>query len=95
MTNSDMKRFGNIYIKIMKLIDKVKPEVLDALKESKIKYNSTYSVIIASLRNNTDYRELTISQVDNLILFLPQELKPNGRTDFYWGDYLLQKEYQV
>ena len=79
----------------MKLIDKIKPEVLDALKESKIKYNSTYSIIIASLRDNTDYRELTISQVDSLILFLPQELKPNGRTDFYWGDYLLKKEYQL
>ena len=79
----------------MKLIDKIKPEVLDALKESKIKYNSTYSIIIASLRDNTDYRELTISQVDSLILFLPQELKPNGPTDFYWGDYLLKKEYQL
>ena len=93
--NSAMKQCGIIYIRIMKLIDKVKPEILDALEESKITYNSTYSIIIASLRNNTNYRELTINQVDSLILFLPQELKPNGRTDFYWGDYLLQEKYQV
>ena len=79
----------------MKLIDKVKPEVLDALKESKIKYSSSYSLIIASLYSVNRYRELTINQVDNLITFLPNELHPNGRTDFYYGDYLLQKEYQV
>ena len=36
-----------------------------------------------------------IDQVDQLITFLPKELHPNGRTDFYYGDYLLQKEYQV
>ena len=79
----------------MKLIDQIKPEVLDALKESKIKYSSSYSLIIASLYSVNRYRELTINQVDNLITFLPNELHPNGRTDFYYGDYLLQKEYQV
>ena len=79
----------------MKLIDKVKPEILDALKESKIKYNASYSLIITSMSKVEKYRDLTINQVDNLILFLPEELRPNGRTDFYYGDYLLQKEYQV
>ena len=79
----------------MKLIDQVKPEVLDALKESKIKYSSSYSLIIASLYSVNRYRELSINQVDTLITFLPKELHPNGRTDFYYGDYLLQKEYQV
>ena len=79
----------------MKLIDQIKPEVLDALKESKIKYNSSYSLIIASLSDVNRYRELTINQVDTLLTFLPDELHPDGRTDFYYGDYLLQKEYQV
>ena len=41
------------------------------------------------------YRDLSINQVDTLLTFLPRELHPNGRTDFYYGDYLLQKEYQV
>ena len=79
----------------MKLIDQIKPEVLDALKESKIKYSSSYELIITSLSNINRYRELSINQVDQLITFLPDELHPNGRTDFYYGDYLLQKEYQV
>ena len=80
----------------MKLIDKVKPEVLEALKnETKIRYSSSYSLIITSLSSVNRYRELTINQVDSLITFLPNELHPNGRTDFYYGDYLLQKKYQV
>ena len=79
----------------MKLIDQIKPEVLDALKESKITYSSSYRSIIASLSNVNRYRDLSINQVDNIITFLPNKLHPNGRTDFYYGDYLLQKEYQV
>ena len=78
----------------MKLINKIKPEILDALKESKIKYSSSYKAIVLSLSGIERYRELTINQVDNLITFLPKELHPDGRTDFYYGDYLLQKEYQ-
>jgi len=79
----------------MKLIDKVKPEVLDALEKSKITYNSSYEAIVLSLSDVERYRELTINQVDILLTFLPNELHPNGRVDFYYGDYLLQKEYQV
>ena len=79
-----------------RLIGKVKPEVLKALKnEAEIKYSSSYKAIIFSLADVKRYRELTIEQVDQLILFLPEKLKPNGRTDFYYGDYLLQKEYQT
>ena len=79
----------------MKLIDKVKPEVLDALEKSKITYNSSYKLIITSMSEVERYRDLSINQVDTLITFLPNELHPNGRVDFYYGDYLLQKEYQV
>ena len=80
----------------MKLINKVKPEVLRALeKHTKIQYSSSYRSIIASLSSTNRYRQLSIDQVDQIITFLPRELHPNGRTDFYYGDYLLQKEYLV
>ena len=80
----------------MKLIDKVKPEILSALeKDAKINYSASYKYIIASLKNVDRYRELSINEVDQLITFLPNELHPNGRVDFYYGDYLLKKEYQV
>tara|TARA_R110002020_G_scaffold61407_1_gene165258 strand:+ start:372 stop:611 length:240 start_codon:yes stop_codon:yes gene_type:complete len=79
----------------MKLIDKVKPEVLEALEETKIRYSASYELIITSMSKIERYRDLTINQVDSLITFLPKEFHPDGRTDFYYGDYLLQKEYQV
>ena len=79
----------------MKLIDKVKPEVLNALEETKIKFSSSYNLIITSMSEVERYRDLSINQVDTLITFLPNELHPNGRVDFYYGDYLLQKKYQV
>ena len=80
----------------MKLIEKVKPEILEALeKDAKINYNASYTYIIASLKGVNRYRELSINEVDQLITFLPNELHPDGRTDFYYGDYLLKKEYQV
>ena len=80
----------------MKLIDQVKPEILEVLEnECKIKYSSSYELIITSLEECRYYRDLTIQQVDFLITFLSQGLHPDDRTDFYYGDYLLKKEYQV
>ena len=80
----------------MKLIDKVKPKVLRSLEDGcKFQYSSSYRSIIASLKSVNKYRDLSINQVDNIITFLPKELHPNGKVDFYWGDYLLQKKYQV
>ena len=77
----------------MKLIDKVKPEVLEILtKKTKIDYNASYRSIIASFKNKKFYRDLTINEVDNIITFLPEEHHPEGRIDFYYGDFLIQKE---
>ena len=79
-----------------RLIDKIKPEVLRALdRHSKPQYPSSHRHIIISFQDVSNYRYLTIEQVNNLITFLPDELHPDGRTDFYFGDYVLQKQYQV
>ena len=79
-----------------KLIEQTRPIVLRALKRSaEIKYPSSYRMIIASLESVDRYRDLTIDQVNTLITFLPQELHPDGRTDFYYGDYILLNEYQL
>jgi hypothetical protein len=79
-----------------KLIDKIKPEVLRALdRHCKPQYPSSHRYIIISFQDVSNYRDLTIEQVNNLITFLPDELHPNGRTDFYFGDYVLQKKYQL
>jgi len=79
-----------------RLIDKIKPEVLRALdRHCKPEYPTSHRIIITSLQDIYQYRDLTIEQVSNLLTFLPDELHPNGRTDFYYGDYILQKQYQV
>jgi len=79
-----------------RLIDKIKPEVLRALdRHCKPEYPTSHRIIITSLQDIYQYRDLTIEQVSNLLTFLPNELHPNGRTDFYFGDYVLQKQYQV
>jgi hypothetical protein len=78
----------------MKLIDQVKPEVLRALeKDTKIKWGSSYRCIIASFEEANRYRDLTIDQLQTLICFLPEELKPNGDMDLFYGDNILQKKY--
>ena len=77
----------------MKLIDRVKPEVLEALtKKTKIDYNASYRFIITCLKDKDFYRDLTISEIDSIITFLPEEYRPEGRTDFYYGDFLMKKE---
>ena len=79
----------------MKLIDQVKPEVLDALAESKIKYSSSYRYIITSLENASRYKDLTIDQIQNLIIFLPNEFKPQCDMDWYYGDIILQEKHKL
>ena len=80
----------------MKLIDKIKPEVLESLENCcEPQYSSSYRAIIANFSSIDDYRDLSIKQVGDLLTFLPEEYHPNGKTDFYWGDYLLKKEYQL
>ena len=79
-----------------KLIDKVEPKVLKALERTaKIKYSSSYKYMITSLEGVSKYRDLTIDQIQTILIYLPEELHPSGRADFYYGDYILQKKYQV
>ena len=80
----------------MKLIDQVKPEVLRALdRHTKVQYASSYRVIIASFESANRYKDLTIDQLHTLICFLPEELKPKGDLDLFYGDNILQKKYQL
>ena len=80
----------------MKLIDKIKPEVLRALdRHCKPHYPTSHRMIIASLQDLYNYRELTIEQVTQLKVFLPKEFEPKCSLDWSYGDNLLQKKYQL
>jgi len=80
----------------MKLIDKIKPEVLRALdRHCKPEYPTSHRMIIASFQDIYNYRELTIEQVSQLKTFLPKEFEPTTSLDWCYGDNILQKKYQV
>ena len=80
----------------MKLIDQVKPEVLRALdRHCRYEYSASYRVIIASFEEANRYKDLTIDQLQTLICFLPDELKPKGDLDLFYGDNILKKKYQL
>ncbi len=79
----------------MKLIDKLKPEVLDALAESKIEFSSSYKRIILSLESVNGYKQLTIDELQTLICFLPDQFKPQGDIDMFYGDNILQEKYKL
>ena len=80
----------------MKLIDKIKPEVLRALdRHCKPHYPTSHRMIIASLQDLYNYRELTIEQVTQLKVFLPKEFEPKCSLDWSYGDNILQKKYQL
>ena len=80
----------------MNLIDKIKPEVIEILEnDAKINYSCSYKHIIVSLKSKRDYRDLTISEVTNLTAFLSPKFQPVDSMDCQWGDYLLQKKYQI
>ena len=79
-----------------KLIDKIKPEVLRALdRHCKQEYPTSHRMIIASLQDLYNYRELTIEQLSQLKTFLPREFEPVTNLDWMYGDHILQKKYQL
>jgi len=80
----------------MKLIDKIKPEVLRALdRHCKPQYPTSHRMIITSLQDITHYRDLTIEQVSQLKTFLPKEFEPVTSLDWCYGDNILQTKYQL
>ena len=77
----------------MKLIDKVKPEILNFLKSSvKPTYGASYRSIIASFKSKSHYRDLTMEEVDCIQLHLDDRFQPATRGEFLFGDYLLKNQ---
>jgi len=79
----------------MKLIDKLKPEVIEALDEAKIKYSSSHRSIFATLNSVNEYRDLTVDQLNLIIAYLPQDLKPYSEIGWMYGDNILDKKHRL
>jgi len=79
----------------MKLIDKLKPEVIEALDEAKIEYSSSHRSIFATLNSTSEYRDLTVDQLNLIIAYLPQDLKPHSPIGWMYGDNILDKKHRL
>tara|TARA_R110000824_G_C14896729_1_gene645032 strand:+ start:437 stop:676 length:240 start_codon:yes stop_codon:yes gene_type:complete len=79
----------------MKLIDKLKPEVIEALDEAKIQYSSSHRSIFATLNSVSEYRDLTVDQLNLIIAYLPQDLKPHSSIGWMYGDNILDKKHRL
>ena len=79
----------------MKLIDKLKPEVIEALEEAKIEYSSSHRRIFATLNQISEYRDLTVDQLNLITAYLPQNLKPYSEIGWMYGDNILDKKHRL
>ena len=79
----------------MKLIDKLKPEVIEALDEAKIQYGASHRRIFATLNQISEYRDLTIDQLNLITAYLPQDLKPHSTIGWMYGDNILDKKHRL
>ena len=79
----------------MKLIDKLKPEVIEALDEAKIQYSASYRAIFATLNSVSEYRDLTVDQLNLITAYLPQDLQPYSRIGWMYGDNILDKKHRL
>jgi len=79
----------------MKLIDKLKPEVVEALDDAKIKYSSSHRAIFATLNSVSEYKDLTIDQLNLITCYLPQDLKPYSAIGWMYGDNILDKKHRL
>ena len=80
----------------MKLINKIKPEILDELdNEVKIQYDSSYRFIIASLEKVEYYNDLTVDAIKTLTAFLPEQYQPKNELDYFYGKNILSKKHKL
>jgi hypothetical protein len=77
-------------MKRITLYQRLKPEVKDQLQEYYEEYRHSIEDIFKSLHKEEDYNSLTISEVNNLILF--SSIRPQDIYDFANGDFAFEEK---
>ena len=72
------------------LYQRLKPEVKNQLQENYGEYRHSIEDIFKSLHKEEDYNSLTISEVNNLILF--SSIRPQDIYDFANGDFAFEEK---
>ena len=77
-------------MKRITLYQRLKPEVKNKLQENYGEYRHSIEDIFKSLHKEEDYNSLTISEVNNLILF--SSIRPEDVYDFANGDFAFEEK---
>ena len=73
----------------MKLIKKIKPGILISLKVAGKKWPHSHKSIMTVLKKKSNYRDLTIEEIRNTCVYLPDKYQPKNMFDLKFGDWLL------
>ena len=73
----------------MKLIKQIKPGILISLKVAGKKWPHSHKQIMTFLKKKSDYRDLTIEEIRNTCIYLPDRYQPKDMIDLKYGDWLL------
>ena len=73
----------------MKLIKQIKPGILISLNVAGREYPHSHKSIITVLKKKSDYRDLTIEEIRNTCVYLPNRYQPKDMIDLKYGDWLL------
>ena len=77
-------------MKRITLYQRLKPEVKNQLQENYGEYRHSIEDIFRSLHKEEHYNSLTISEVNNLILF--SSIRPEDVYDFANGDFAFEEK---
>ena len=73
----------------MKLIKQIKPGILTSLNVAGKKYPHSHELIMTVLKKKSFYRDLTIEEIRNTCVYLPNRYQPKDILDLKYGDWLL------
>ena len=73
----------------MKLIKQIKPGILISLNVAGKKYPHSHKLIMTVFKKKNNYRDLTIEEIRNTCIYLPDRYQPKDILDLKYGDWLI------
>ena len=73
----------------MKLIKQIKPGILTSLNVAGRKYPHSHELKMTVLKKKSFYRDLTIEEIRNTCVYLPNRYQPKDILDLKYGDWLI------
>ena len=74
------------------LLDKLRPEIIEALEENRGKYDFSITDLYEELDDMYLYRQLTVGQIRDIILYADVDEKSWDFIDWKYGDKLFVED---